>query len=100
MDEVAKKPRIVNKFEGRLLTILRGIVHLGPTDGVLPLIFTRMPAPSALSTTCIQLVCDSLAKGCVQYLATIGGWRNERFLRDGQPIEGRLWDRIPLGERR
>ena len=28
-----------------------------------------------------------------------GGWRNERYLRDGKPTPGRLWERIPLEER-
>jgi hypothetical protein len=26
------------------------------------------------------------------------GWRRERFLRDGQPVTGRLWDRWPVNE--
>lgn len=100
MAEVAVKPKTVNKFEGRLLTIVRGLVRLTPTDGALPFIFEKLPAPTGLGHTCVQLVCDSLAKGCVQYLATVGGWRNDRSLRDGQPINGRLWNRVPLEERR
>jgi len=99
MAELSAKPRVVNKFEGRLITILRGIVRLGPMDAALPCVFEKMPAPRGLGTTCVQLACDSLAKGCIQYLAKIGGWRHERFLRDGQPIEGRFWERIPLAER-
>lgn len=100
MAELAIKPKAVNKFEGRLLTIVRGIVRLTPIDAALPLIFEKQPAPTGLGQTCVQLVCDSLAKGCVQHLAAIGGWRNERFLRQGQPIEGRLWNRVPLDQRR
>jgi hypothetical protein len=40
---------------------------------------------------------DTLAKGCVRYLAG-GGWRRERFLSGGSIVEGRLWQRWPLEE--
>jgi hypothetical protein len=100
MAEAVAKPKTVNKFEGRLLTIVRGIVGLSPIDAALPYIFERLPAPAGMGQTSVQLVCDSLAKGCVQYLAHTGGWRNERWLRNGHLVEGRLWERIPLEDRR
>jgi len=100
MAEAVAKPKTVNKFEGRLLTIVRGMVRLGPMDAALPYIFEKLSAPTGLGQTSVQLVCDSLAKGCVQYLAQTGGWRKERWLQTGQPIMGRLWERIPLDERR
>jgi len=53
----------------------------------------RVPRPLSLSRTCVELVADGLAKGCMTWLARSGGWRRERFLRDGQPRTGRLWER-------
>jgi len=46
-----------------------------------------------LSRTAVELVQDSLAKGCVQFLARRGGWRRERHLRGNGVAEGRLWER-------
>jgi hypothetical protein len=94
------RPRVVSKFEGKLLTIVRAAVRLSPVDAALPALFDRPAPPPGLSTTCLELVCDSLAKGCVLYLARAGGWRRERFLRGGVPVVGRLWDRTPLDERK
>ena len=34
----------------------------------------------------------------LQWLARSGGWRNERFLRDRQASDGRLWQRTPPQE--
>jgi len=93
-------PRVVSKFEGKLLTIVRAAVRLGPVDVALPALFDRPAPPPGLSTTCLELVCDSLAKGCVMYLCRSGGWRRERFLRAGVPVVGRLWERTPLEERK
>lgn len=94
------RPRTVSRFEGKLLTIARAAVRLEPADVALPALFERPALPPGLSTTCLELLCDSLAKGCVLYLARSGGWRRDRFLRGGQPTTGRLWDRTPIAERR
>jgi hypothetical protein len=93
------KPRVVSKFEGRLIGLARGIVRLTPIDASLPFLMDKIAIPPAFSADCLQLVCDSLAKGCVLYLANVGGWRRERFLHGEQPVEGRLWDRVPVAER-
>ncbi len=96
---MSDKPIIVSKFEGRLIGLARAIVRLTPIDAALPFLLDKITIPPAYSPSCLQLVCDSLAKGCVMYLAKVGGWRRERFLHGDQPIEGRLWQRVPTAER-
>src|SRR3954470_8148076 len=71
------RPRSVSKFEARLLTIIRATVRLSPTEPALPYLFDKMPLPPALSTSCLEMVCDGLATGCVLHLARVGGWRQE-----------------------
>lgn len=46
-----------------------------------------------MSRAAVRLTQDALAKGCVALLATRGGWREERHLRDGQGVGGRIWQR-------
>src|SRR5206468_12242641 len=94
----AAAPLIVTTFEGKLLRILRGFVRHAPIDQVLPLIVERSARPPCLSRACVDLAADSLAKGCMLFLARAGGWRRDRFLRDGQPRDGRLWERSHLQE--
>jgi hypothetical protein len=89
----AAAPLIVTSFEGKLLRILRCFVRHVPLDQALPLVLERTPRPPCLSRTCVELAADSLAKGCMLVLARAGGWWRERFLRDGQPRDGRLWER-------
>jgi hypothetical protein len=91
-------PRVVTAFEGRLLRLLHAVLRHAPADQALPLVLDRTPRPPALSRACAELVADSLAKGCLLFLARAGGWRRERFLRDGQPRDGRLWERWPPAE--
>jgi hypothetical protein len=93
------EPRQVSKFESNLLHILRFFVGHLPSDRGLQLIRAAAPRPPCLSRTAVELIQDSLAKGGVLALVRSGGWRNDRFLRDGKPIEGRIWERSPLEER-
>src|SRR5947199_4384191 len=86
-------PRVVTPFEGKLLRILRCFLRHVPVDQVLPLVLERTARPAFLSAACVELVGDSLSKGCLLFLARAGGWRRERFLRDGKPRDGRLWER-------
>lgn len=95
------EPRLVSKFEGDLLTVLRFL--LGGVDAArgLQLVATKHDAPPpCLSRNCVHLVRDSLAKGVVLYLTRVGGWRDERFLERGGPTGGRVWNRVPLSGRR
>src|SRR5207237_3570988 len=87
------RDRVVSAFEGRLLRILHAVLRQAPADQALPLVFDRVPRPATLSRGCVELVADSLAKGCMTFLVRAGGWRRERFLRDGKPRAGRLWER-------
>jgi len=57
----------------------------------------RVPRPLSLSRTCVELVADGLAKGCMTWLARSGGWRRERFLRDGQPRTGSTLGAVGAG---
>ncbi len=93
MPPTAAASRVVTAFEGRLLRLLHAVLRHAPADQALPLVLDRSPRPPAISRACAELVADSLAKGCMTFLARAGGWRRERFLRDGKPRTGRLWER-------
>jgi hypothetical protein len=87
------EPRLVSRFEANLLRILHFLLRRDQSPQTLDLIHGNMEAPPCLSRNCVELVQDALVKGCVSILARAGGWRVERFLRDGQIAEGRLWER-------
>jgi hypothetical protein len=88
----------VSRFEANLLRLLWYFLRREPLERVLPLLENRCKAPACLQRGAIHLVKDALAKGCVLQLARRGGWRRERFLRGGQVVEGRLWERTPPSE--
>lgn len=92
-------PRVLNKFEGRLITVARAAVRVSPPDSAAPFLVDKLTIPPGLTAGCLELLCSTLAHGCVQYLARLG-WREERFLRDGRSVAGRLWRRSPLDDRR
>jgi FtsH ternary system domain X6 len=89
------RPKAVSPFEGKLLKIARAIVGQVPIDQALPHIAERNSRPKVLSQAAAELIGETLTKGCILFLAHVGGWRRERFLRNGKPREGRLWDRTP-----
>lgn len=91
----AAPTRVVSPFEGKLLRVLHCFLGQVPLEQALPVVAERTPRPPALSRASVALVQESLARGCLLYLARAGGWRRDRFLRDGQPRDGRLWDRSP-----
>ena len=94
-------PAEVSRFEYNLLSIARFLLgHGSPDQAVRWLTQTFTPAPQCLTRTCINLLQDILSKGIVLELVHAGGWRNERFLRRGQPTLGRSWERLPLEERK
>ena len=92
-------PRHVSKFEFNLLRILRFLVGHFPSDQGLLLLRSAISAPECLSPNAIHLMKDTLAKAGILSLVRAGGWRNERFLRGGEPAGGRVWQRSPLDER-
>lgn len=93
MPVAAPAQRTVSAFEDRLLRILYAVMRLAPLEPVMPLVLERVSRPKGLSRSCVELVSDTLVKGCTLFLVREGGWRRERFLRDGEPREGRLWER-------
>ncbi len=93
-------PRAVSKFEHDLLTILRFLLGRVAPQQALALVTAKQDAPPCLSKNCVHLVRDSLAKGVVLHLTRVGGWRDEKFLEGGQPVGGRIWNRVPLDGRR
>jgi hypothetical protein len=95
----APPPRTVPRFEYDLVRVLRFLLGHVPADQAVPLVLAKKTAPPCLSRDAVDLVRDSLAKGLVLYLARAGGWRDERFLRNGRPTGGRVWDRSPLPDR-
>jgi hypothetical protein len=92
-------PRQVSKFEFSLLSILRFLLGHFPTDQGMKLMRQPLTRPECLHETAVDLVKDTLAKAVVLFLVRQGGWRNDRYLRDGRPTPGRVWERIPLEER-
>ena len=92
-------PKQVSKFEYNLLQILRFCLGRGPSDQGIQLVRVATTRPPCLCATAVDLVKDSLAKAGVLALVRAGGWRNDRYLRGDQPVTGREWDRVPLGER-
>jgi FtsH ternary system domain X6 len=91
-------PLQVSRFEANLLRIARFFFHQVPAEEALPLVRENQSRPRCLSAAAVHLVRDTLAKGCVLNLVRAGGWRHERFLRNGEPKDGRLWERSPIDE--
>jgi FtsH ternary system domain X6 len=89
-------PKVVSRFEANLLRILRFFLKHVPAEQAMRLVHDRIDRPKCLSADAVHLVRDSLAKGCVLYVARAGAWKRDRFLRDGSPKFGRLWERSPV----
>ena len=96
MTDTPPPPKSVSRFEANLLRILRFFLKQVPAEQALRLVLDRLDRPKCLSATAVHLVQDSLAKGCVLYLVRGGGWKRDRFLRNGEPKFGRLWERSPV----
>lgn len=90
--------KVVSRFEASLLRILHFFLGQAPPQQAVPLVQSRLPPPPCLSRGAVELVEDTLAKGCTLFLARTGGWRKGRFVRDDHVAGGRLWDRTPPDE--
>jgi hypothetical protein len=84
---------MVSRFEANLLRILRFFLKQAPAEQGIRLIHDRMDRPKCLSAAAVDLIKDSLTKGCVLHLVRAGAWKRDQFLRDGTPRFGRLWER-------
>ena len=93
----ATEARRVSRFEADLLTILQGFLGRLPRSQVLPLLAQAAERPACLSRHCVELVQDALSKGTTLLLAG-DAWSRQRFLRGGQIVTGRLWERTPPAE--
>jgi hypothetical protein len=96
MTDTPLQPKSVSRFEANLLRVLRFFLKQVPAEQALRLVHDRFDRPKCLSAVAVDLVRDSLAKGCVLYLVRAGGWKRDRFLRGGEPKFGRLWERSPV----
>jgi hypothetical protein len=83
----------VSRFEANLLRLLYFFLRREPAERAVALVEHRCEQPRCLSGVAVNLAQEALAKGCVSLLAHRGGWRRERHLRNGQVVEGRLWER-------
>jgi len=92
-------PRQVSRFEFNLLRILRFAVGAFPQDQGMQLVRAAVARPECLSAGAVELVKDTLTKASVLFLVRHGGWRNDKYLRENNPTQGRAWERIPLEER-
>ena len=92
-------PRQVSRFEYNLLRLLRFFLGHHPSDQGIQLARAAIARPACLSPAAVDLVKDTLAKGCVLFLTRAGGWRNDHYLRGRSPADGRVWDRSALDER-
>jgi hypothetical protein len=94
------EPVAVSRFEFNLLRILNFLVGTLPAQQASTVLYSNFIAPGCLSPAAVRLVEDTLAKGCIQFLVRSGGWRVDRFLRNAKPIEGRVWERLPIEDRK
>lgn len=92
-------PPAVSRFEYTLLRLLRFAVGHMPPEQAMNLLTAKFACPPCLTATCVKLAEDTLAKACILHLVRAGGWRADKFLRNGKPTAGNVWNRIPLNER-
>ncbi len=90
--------KVVSRFEASLLRILHFFLGQSPPQQAVPLVQSRVSPPACLSRVAVELVEDTLAKGCTLFLARSGGWQKGRFVRDDRVASGRLWERTPPDE--
>jgi hypothetical protein len=87
------EPLSVSPFEADLIRLLRACLGQLPADVGQNLLKKANIIPTCLSAGAVHLIKDSLSKGVVLYLVRMGGWRKQKFLRNGQAKFGRLWER-------
>ena len=87
---------VVSPFEARLLRLLHFVLRRGCS--VLLHRPNPLPQPPCLSCAAVELVQDTLARGCVRILTQGSCGRYMRDMQDGRVVEGRLWQRHAVGE--
>lgn len=81
----------VASSEYDILTIARGLMGQESLAALEGLLRRGRQLPPKLGPTSMGVLEDTLAKGVVLQLARRGGWRSERYLKDGEVSEGRVW---------
>ena len=89
--------KTLNRFEANLMSILYAILDERPADSVQSHLEKEMEKPPCLSRETVEMVKDVMGKGFVRWLAK-ADWRKEKFLRDEEVNEGRLWERWSASE--
>lgn len=82
----------LSRFETNLNRILRCFLGRLPLAEALPLLLKELDRPKCLTRDCVDLVQDTLAKGCTRRLAGLG-WQHQQYLRGEAVSDGRLWQR-------
>lgn len=85
--------RRVSHFEADLLTILHAILGRAPVEEAVVKVVRRSPRPNCLGRDAVELVQETLARGCAHRLARLGGWRDVSHPRGEAVASGRLWER-------
>ncbi len=88
----------LNRFEANLLSILYAVLGDTSIGLVLPRVQQKQAYAGCLSRQVVALVENALSKGMTHWLASIGGWQSDRFLRGDKPVSGAIWQRTPPGE--
>lgn len=89
----------VSRFEFNLLRLLQFVLGHVPPEHATNFLSAKLPCPPCLSEAAVRIAEDTIAKALVLHLVRAGGWRKENHLRNGKPTAGRVWERVPLGER-
>ena len=90
--------KAVSRFEADLLHLLHAVLGRAPRDEALKIVLQERDRPPCLSRVAVELIQDTLARGCVWRLAREGVWRRARYLRGDRIASGRLWERTPPEE--
>ena len=85
--------RSVSRFESNLLRILQAILGRVQTSQVMPILVRKHSPPKCLSRDTVELVEQMLAAGCSDLFVRAGGWQRQRFIREQDVVQGRLWER-------
>lgn len=85
----------LSRFEANLMAILYAILGERSPSSVLMQLEHAQERPSCLTRGAVDMAEEALRKGMVRWLASIQGWQKEKFLRRGEPSQGRLWERSP-----
>ncbi len=87
--------RTVNRFDHNLLQILFAIFEQNSDRLTVKLLDTGFATgrPKCLSRETVELVEQTITKGCIKWLVEVGGWQVQTHMVNEETSEGRLWER-------